>query len=105
MTCVSATTPTGGAGRFTGRVVNAGGVRWTIGQCVERTCTPMHTVEWYEVRTDALTCLDGEGRKRRTSGATEAAWFSDPDHESERWRIGTDGAARNDWTVCGTFAE
>lgn len=104
MTCVSATLPTSPVGRFSGRTVDAGGVRWTIGRCVERTVTAYETTELYEVACDAPSCLDRDGRRRLTRRATEARWCSDPDHESERWRIGTDGAARDEWSVCGSFS-
>lgn len=100
MTCVASSVPVGTAGRFTGQTIIVGGVRWTVGLCLERTHYTLSTVEAYAVTTDARSFRDSDGRGRRVRPGMTADWCSD-EAPGESWQITAPLTAADFWKAVG----
>lgn len=84
-----------------GIVLDAGGVRWTIGAHVADSGGTYRIESVYEVTADRSFCIDAEGKHRKIAGAyrVEAIRDHDPDTLDRRWTIVGTRHDLEEWTI------
>lgn len=87
-----------GPGEHTGRVVEAGGVEWTVGDMKFEGGGSMSHYISYHATTEARWCRDDEGKRRKVRDDCEATW----DFYEGDWTI---ESFEGQWSVGGVETE